>query len=180
MDSGRMMWLAAVAAAVSAAVAAATVCFMVPLVVGQRAVIGNSEDQQRGTTRPTAQSPASSSAPAVADAGPDETPPTPAEIEQDREAVAAIKSSLNIDLFSGTLLDDADHQPDAAESAGAEATDDQIAVDTQTTVDALMATADQLEEGGQAEAAKLVRSAAKRLRERAPQAAAIERRLPTR
>jgi hypothetical protein len=174
MDGPRMIWLTGVAAAVSAIVSVVTACVVVPMVVGERAVAEKpaevpSTAPPRGTLSPESLSPESLSplSEGVFATGND---PRQAQIEaaQDREAVAAIKDKLGIDLFSGTLLDEGAADSGAGNELAEEPTHQQVAVD------ALIATAERLKVAGQMEAAELVRAAADRLRGVASRSATID------
>ena len=170
-----MIWLTGVAAAVSAVVSVVTVCVVIPMVVGERVVAEKpaevpSTAPPRGTLSPESLLP-ESLLPMSEGVFATGTDPRKAQIEaaQDREAVAAIKARLGIDLFSGTLLGDDVTAPEVGNDLAEEPTHQQVAVD------ALIATAERLKVAGQMEAAELVRAAADRLRGAASRSATIDR-----
>jgi hypothetical protein len=168
MDIPRIIWLTSVAAAVSAAVSVATVCVVVPMVVDKPAVADPApspradRSPEAGAFRP---------APEGIFAVSGDPRQEQAEAAQDREAVAAIKDKLGINLFSGPLLQVADAESDAESTVTDKLTDKPAdnptdeQTDEQTATDALLVTAEQLEAAGQSRAADLVRDAADRLRD---------------
>ncbi|MCG8583174.1 MAG: hypothetical protein MI757_00490, partial [Pirellulales bacterium] len=87
----------------------------------------------------------------------DASQPSPLDDVEDAEAIASIKGNLDIDLYSGTLLDDAAFESGETKAASATKRAEEIAAA------ALADSAERLDAEGQSEAARLVREAAKHL-----------------
>lgn len=141
MQIQKMIWLTAIAVAASSVVSVATVCVVVPMVVGQQSVV------EKAAGEPSA------AADHFAETENSQKPAPPDNVE-DQQAIDTIKSNLGINLYSGTLLEDASANPDiAATEPRAE----------QAAAAALADAAERLEADGQSQAARLVRQAAKQL-----------------
>ena len=143
MGIQKAVWMASIVAVVSATVSIATVCVVLPKIVAN----------------PTDEKPATLPEPMADDPRADELA-----AEKDREAIAAIKGNLDIDVFKGTVFDEPDPvgQPESDPSAESVASE------------ALSDTADRLRADGQHGAAELVRAAADEIRSEPVRAASSD------